>query len=79
MYLGKAVRRKGWSGKGMFCYYVPGNEYPTTTEIGKQIAKDGLVSYNPYYALKTVDGKVQAWTPSTMDILATDWEEHVFE
>jgi hypothetical protein len=82
MHAGKAVCRGGWNGKGMFSYYVPAGRYAPTTPIGKAIAaneEDGLVAYNPYYALKTVSGQVQAWSPNTMDVLATDWEEHAFE
>jgi hypothetical protein len=73
---GKKVRREGWNGKGMFIYYVPANKYPYTTEVGKLIANEnGLVEYNPYFAIKNVNGTVSTWIPSINDCLALDWIE----
>lgn len=70
---GEMVRRKGWNGKGMFAYMVPANVYKTQTDAAKKMFGD-KVSYNPYFALKTVPGEVSAWSPNTLDILAEDWE-----
>ena len=71
--MGKKVDRKGWNGKGMFLYYVPGNSYPATTEIAKKEFGD-KVPYCPYIAMKTVQGNVVPWLASQSDILAEDWE-----
>lgn len=79
---GKAVTRKGWNDKGMFAYYVPEGRYKPTTKIGEYIAAkqtDGLVPYNPYYALVTTHGTVQAWQPNTIDQMAKDWQEYHLE
>jgi hypothetical protein len=73
--LGRKVARTGWNGKGMFVYYVPANKYKSTTPIGDSIAdEDGLVSYEPYLAIKNVKGTVSTWVPSINDVLAEDWE-----
>ena len=70
---GKKVARKGWNGKGMFVYYVPENSYPARTEIEKKEFGD-MVKYNPYFAIKNVNGTVSTWGPSVNDCLAEDWE-----
>lgn len=61
---GKKVARTGWNGKGMFVYYVPANSYPAQTDV----------AYNPYLAIKNVNGSVSTWVPSINDCLAEDWE-----
>ena len=71
---GKKVARKGWNGKGMFVYYVPKNSYPARTEIAKKEFGD-MVKYNPYFAIKNVNGTVSTWVPSVNDCLAEDWYE----
>jgi len=70
---GKKVARNGWNGKGMFVYYVPENSYPTQTEVAKK-EFGAVAKYNPYLAIKTVNGTVSTWVPSINDCLAEDWE-----
>lgn len=69
---GKKAYRKGWNGKGMFIYYVPADEYPAKTEIAKEYFGE-IVKYNPYFAIKNVNGTVSTWVPSVNDCLAEDW------
>jgi len=71
---GKKVARAGWNGKGMFVYYVPANSYPAQTEIAKETFGQ-MVQYNPYFAIRNVNGTVSTWVPSVNDCLAEDWEE----
>lgn len=71
---GKKLARTGWNGKGMFVYLVPTGAYAPCTDIAKSLVnEDGLVEYNPYFAIKTVTGKVSTWVPSVNDCLADDW------
>ena len=70
---GKKVTRIGWNGKGMFAYHVPANSYPAQTRAAKETFGD-MVPYRAYLALKTAQGDIAVWTPSTSDILAEDWE-----
>lgn len=70
---GKKIARKGWNGKGMFVYYIPENSYPTVTEIAKDEFGE-KVNYNPYLAIKNVNGRVSTWVPSINDCLAEDWQ-----
>jgi hypothetical protein len=72
---GKKVERAGWNGKGMFLYYVPPGEYPARTDVAKSVwGEDGLVPYQAYIAMKTVQGTVVPWLCSQSDLLATDWQ-----
>jgi hypothetical protein len=70
---GYKIVRPGWNGKGMFIYYVPGGTFPTLTDVAKQEFGDH-VTYNPYFAIKNVNGTVSTWVPSVNDCLAEDWE-----
>lgn len=73
---GKKVARKGWSGSGMFVYYVPAASYPVERNnletMGGHFEND-MVPYREYLALKTAQGDVATWAPSVSDALATDW------
>ena len=71
--LGYKVARNGWNGKGMFVYYVPGGDYATQTEVAKKDFGE-TAHYNPYLAIKTVNGAVSTWVPSINDCLSEDWE-----
>lgn len=73
MVAGKKLSRLGWNGKGQFVYYVPEADYDAVTNAAKEIAKDGKVHYNAYFALKTVNGNISTWIPSITDCMATDW------
>lgn len=72
--LGKKVARTGWNGKGMFVYYVPAGAYVPCTPIAETLVnEEGRVEYNPYFAIKNVNGSVSTWVPSVNDCLAEDW------
>lgn len=71
---GYPIARLGWNGKGMFVYYVPAASYPAMTGVAKEFfGEDALVPYNPYFAIKNVNGTVSTWTASINDQLADDW------
>ena len=71
--IGNRIGRTGWNGKGMYVYYVPGGDYATQTESAKREFGE-TAHYNPYLAIKTVQGSVSTWVPSINDCLAEDWE-----
>lgn len=74
MKAGHAVSRAGWNGKGMFVYLVPAASYPAQTGVAKaHFGEKAMVPYNPYFAIKSVDGTVSTWVPSINDCLADDW------
>lgn len=69
---GKRVAREGWNGSGMFVYRVPADTYPARTEVAKAEFGD-MVHYCAYFALKTAQGNVATWVPSSTDLDAADW------
>lgn len=70
---GKRVARKGWNGKGQFCWMVPEGQYPARTEAIKGHFPGDMVPYGSYFALKNAQDAVVPWQPSVGDLLATDW------
>lgn len=71
---GVKVSRDGWNGKGMFVFLVPAGRFSAYTKAAIDIAdEDGKVNYNPYFAIKNVNGTVSTWVPSVNDCLAEDW------
>lgn len=70
---GFKIARNGWNGKGMFVYYVAGGEYATQMEAAKKEFGKSCI-YNPYLAIKNVNGTVSTWVPSINDVLAEDWK-----
>lgn len=73
---GAKLARRGWNGSGQFVYRVGEGRYDPTTDVGNDIAADqpdGKVPYRPYYALKTVQGDIATWVPSSSDMDADDW------
>ena len=70
---GSKLTRRDWHNI-QFIYYVPQGSYKPCTKIAEQLVNEqGLVEYEPYIALKTVQGKVVPWIPSISDVLAEDW------
>jgi len=73
---GGRVRRKGWNGRGMFIFLVPGSVFQVNRPPLLGIYPEGTtVEYCPHVDMKTADGKVVPWLASQTDILAEDWEE----
>ncbi len=71
---GFKVARVGWNGSGMFAYIVPANSYPAQTGVAKEhFGENAMVPYRAYWALKTAQDDVAAWSPSGSDSLAEDW------
>lgn len=74
MQKGQKVARQGWNGKDMYLYYVPPGNYPARTDVAKkEWGENGLVPYQDYIAMKTVQGTVVPWLCSQTDLLANDW------
>ena len=70
---GGKVARKGWNGKDMFLYYVPGDTYKTQTCIARESFGDE-VECGAYICMKPANGPlVIGWLASQTDMLAEDW------
>lgn len=72
---GKRVLRKGWNGKDMFLFLVPGSKFEVNRPPLLGIYEAGtVVNYQPHIDMKTAQGTVVPWLASQSDVLATDWE-----
>jgi hypothetical protein len=71
---GGRAARKGWNGKGMFIFLVPGSEFEVNREPLLSILGAGTkVKYHGHIDMKTADGMIVPWLASQTDILADDW------
>ena len=72
---GEKVMRKGWNGKGMFLYYVPGSTFAVNRAPLLGIYPEGtVISYHAHVDMKTASGDCVPWLCSQTDMLAEDWE-----
>lgn len=82
---GKAIRRDGWNGKGMFVTKQVPSEVsfeilPKMTSLNPVaktlIAKcdSNSIKYQNQMLLVQRDGRADSWVPSSSDIFAEDWE-----
>tara|TARA_Y100001963_G_scaffold159733_1_gene264896 strand:- start:6087 stop:6602 length:516 start_codon:yes stop_codon:yes gene_type:complete len=68
------VARKGWNGKGMFLFLVPGSTFKVNRPPLLGIYPEGTeINYHAHIDMKTADGKVVPWLASQTDMLAKDW------
>lgn len=69
----KAARR-GWNGKGMFLFLVPGSTFNVNRPPLLGIYEEGTkIDYRPHIDMKTANGEIVPWVASQSDILADDW------
>lgn len=73
---GRLVARKGWNGKNMFIFRVPGSVFKVNREPMLSILGEGAeVQYHAHIDMKTAQGYVVPWLASQADMLAEDWQE----
>lgn len=77
---GKKVSRKGWNGKGMYVWVMPGSTIQNCPNITdphlKAIseANGGTVTFTGCIRMKTATGEVlTGWLASQTDMLSEDW------
>lgn len=80
---GKLAARKGWNGKGMYIFMMPGMTAKLTQldklpeAVVKRFENEGRdeVDFVPYICMKAADGKlVRGWLASQTDMMSDDWE-----
>lgn len=72
---GRRVARRGWNGKGMFLFLVPGSQFTVNRAPLLGIYAEGtVVDYHAHVDMKTAQGYVVPWLCSQADLLADDWE-----
>lgn len=73
---GFRFQRRGWNGKGMFIFLVPGSEFVVNRPPLLGIYPAGThIKYQPHIDMKTADGTVVPWLASQSDLLAEDWHQ----
>lgn len=71
---GYLMQRKGWNGKGMFIFLVPGSTFKVNRAPLMGIFPEGTeIQYRSHIDIKAADGRVSPWVPSQSDLLADDW------
>lgn len=82
---GKACRRSGWNGKGLFIVkqvpaHITGDIIPNMQSL-PQSAKNILmqrsfphIDYINQMLIINPDGRADSWVPSSSDVFAEDWE-----
>lgn len=74
MRLGYKVERKGWNGKGMFLFLVPGSTFQVNRPPLLGIYPEGTeINYHAHIDMRTADGTIVPWLASQTDMLADDW------
>lgn len=72
---GYRLARKGWNGKGMFIFLVPGSTFKVNRPPLLGIYDEGTeINYHGHVDMKTVDGTIVPWIASQADLLSDDWE-----
>jgi len=72
---GKRVARRGWNGRNMFIFLVPGSTFKVNRPPLLGIYEEGTeVSYHAHIDMKTAQGDIVPWLASQTDLLAEDWE-----
>ena len=74
---GMKVARKGWNGKDMFLYYVPGSQFTrlqAREPLKSMMSEDEVATYHAHIDMKTAQGYCIPWLCSQADLLAEDWE-----
>lgn len=71
---GYKAARKGWNGKGMFVFLVPGSTFAVNRPPLLGIYPEGtVVDYHAHIDMRTADGQIVPWLASQTDLLAEDW------
>lgn len=71
---GETVQRKGWNGKGMFLFLVPGSRFEVNrAPLNKLFPAGTEINYQSHVDMKTADGTIVPWLASQSDLLADDW------
>lgn len=71
---GYKVARKGWNGKNMFIFLVPGSTFKVSRPPLLGIYEEGTeINYHAHIDMKTATGEIVPWLASQTDMLADDW------
>lgn len=73
---GKRYARRGWNGKDMFIFMVPGSQFEVSRPPLLGIYPEGTpITYRAHVDMRMADGSISVWTVAQPDVLAHDWME----
>jgi hypothetical protein len=71
---GLRAARRGWTGKGMFIFLVPGSTFYVSRAPLLGIYPEGTqIDYHAHIDMALADGQIVPWLASQTDLLAHDW------
>lgn len=71
---GHKLSRKGWNGKNMFVFLVPGSEFKVNRPPLLGIFPEGTdITYRAHLDMVYADGTVGVWLANHSDMLVNDW------
>lgn len=71
---GHKVSRRGWNGRDMFLFLVPGSTFKVNRAPLLGIYPEGTeIKYRPHIDMKTVNGEIVTWVASQSDLIENDW------
>ena len=72
---GEKVARKGWNGKDMFVFLVPGSTFQVNRPPLLGIYDEGtVINYHAHIDMRAANGQIIPWLASQSDLLEDDWE-----
>ena len=71
---GYKAAKKGWNGKDMFIFLVPGSVFKVNRPPLNTMFDEGTeITYQAHIDMKTADGRIVPWLASQSDMLENDW------
>ncbi len=71
---GGRVARRGWNGRDMFIFLVPGSTFKVNRPPLLGIYPEGTeINYHAHIDMRTATGQIVPWLASQTDVLAEDW------
>ena len=72
---GARMRRASWSDKAMFVYMVNASMFNVNRPPLNRILEEGTeVNYQPHLDIIDTFNRASVYSPSQLDLFATDWE-----
>lgn len=77
---GKQLARRSWIAYDPGSYICRQEGYPTGIPINANtsratgVEEGTMMRFRPYLMVRLTDGSLMPWTPSQLDLFATDWE-----
>lgn len=72
---GKRIGRREWK-NARYVFLVDGSKFKVNrAPLNKMFPEGTEITYRPHIDMVGADGSIGTWSPSMVDLLATDWYE----